>query len=355
MMTTYKTLAIVVVLLVCVCVPTPAAPLSRGHIVLKSAIAVDPQQNSVVLPLYKGSVNRTTVYYIITDSSSKVQAVALGVNYAPNIGAAFSQRGSGLLTALRLSGAPNFAPVRVYMPSATGFPPEKAAPGAIGDGHYSPFVRLADGATINAPIVATGNGPFDVTLHSNTADRVLAIDVARKTVTLLLAHGFFGGSEVLYISTEASDPGVAAIERATYVKRLNESGSASQAPIVALANGQTGAGNPQAQGLAYLALDGRLGQDAVVSTSATFGSPLNVLATFSVGPSAAAYTPLWSGNVGVWTAKAVASHANDRITSAARAFVLGAQGEITSPDGKAFGPSGFVVNCPVVAFIQPIR
>jgi hypothetical protein len=30
----------------------------------------------------------------------------------------------------------------------------------------------------NAPIVATGDGPFDVTHHTNTEDRVLGIHIA---------------------------------------------------------------------------------------------------------------------------------------------------------------------------------
>jgi hypothetical protein len=354
-MSFYKACATTAALLASLSAPVMSASLPRDHIVLTSATSVDPQANTVVLPLYKGSVNGSTVYYIITDSSSESQAKALGVNYAPNIGAAFKQHASGKTTALQFSGAPNFAPVRVYAPSATGFPPAKAAPGGVADATYSPFVSLADGTTIDAPIVATGNGPFDVTTHSNTADRVLAIDSQRKTVTLLLAHGFFNGSQVLYISTEASDPGVAAIERATYVKKLGNSGAASEAAIVALANGQTGLHNPQAQGLAFLALDGKLSQNAVASSSASFGSPLNVLATFAYGPAAAAYTPLWLGNVGVWSKHAVANHTNTRITSVARAYELGAQGTITSPDGKAFGPSGFVVNCPVVAFVDAVH
>ncbi|MBV8282764.1 MAG: hypothetical protein JO347_11995 [Candidatus Eremiobacteraeota bacterium] len=331
-----------------------AAELPRDHIVLKSAIAVDPDRNTVVLPLYRGVAAGKAVYYILADSSDKAQATSLGINYAPTIAAAFAQPGSGAPSALQFAGAPDFSASRVYTPSASGFPPADAKPGSVADDRYSPFVKLPDGTVLDAPIVAAGEAPFDVATHRNTADRVLAIDLNKKTVTILLAHGFFNGSRVVYLSTDASDPGVATVERATYTKNLANSGSASQQPIVALANGQTGANNPQAQGLAYLALDGNLSQPAVLASSGAFGSPLNVLAVFAAGPSAAAYTPLWAANVGAWSKAAIAAGKNVRITSIAQAFSLAGDGLITSPNGKQFGPIGVVVNCPVIAFIDPI-
>lgn len=332
-----------------------AAQLPRDHIVLKSAITVDPDANTVVLPLHKGVAGGQNVYYILADSSNKAQAVALGLNYAPTIGQAYTQRASGTPDALTFSGAPQFSSDRVYKPGATGFPPTDAKPGSIADDTYSPFVKLPNGTTLDAPIIASGNGPFDVVTHKNTADRVLAIDTAKKTATILLAHGFFNGSHVVYLSTDASAPGVAAIERATFTKKLNRSSLASEQPIIALANGQTGANNPQAQGLAHLALDGRLSDHAVLSDSSSFGSPFNILATFSSGPAAAAYSPLWAANVGVWSKNAVASHRNVRVTSVSQAFTLAGTGTITTPDGKPLGPAGFVVNCPVVAFVDPLK
>ncbi len=43
---------------------------------------------------------------------------------------------------------------------------------------YTPFIQIAGSDTVyNAPIVATGNGPYDVTNHTNTADRVLGIHI----------------------------------------------------------------------------------------------------------------------------------------------------------------------------------
>jgi len=335
--------------------PAQAADLPRENIVLKSAIAVDPQQNTVVLPLYKGSAAGKTVYYILADASDKTVAQSLGLNYAPSIGKAYTQTASGAPQSLTFAGAPIFSSGRVYKSSATGFPPAQANPGSVADDSYSPFVRLPDGTTLDAPIIASGAGPFDVTTHRNTADRVLAIDTEKKTVTILLAHGFFNGARVVYLSTDASDPGVATIERATYTKKLAQSSPASEQAIITLANGQTGKDNPQAQGLAYLALDEQLSQPAVLSDSASFGSPLNIIATFAAGPGAAGYTPLWAANVGVWSKAAVAGGQNVRLTSITQVFALAGKGEITSPDGKPLGPAGPVVNCPVVAFIDTIH
>jgi hypothetical protein len=328
-----------------------AAELPRSHITLPETIAVDITNGTVTLPLYRGTAHGKDVYYIITEASNKSEAERLRVNFAPAIAAAHAQHATGSAGSLSFEGAPDFSPARVYTPSATGFPPSAAAPGAVGDAAYSPFVKLSDGTTLNAPIVATGDAS-DTTTHADTGDRVLAISADKKTVTILLAHGFFNGAHVIYLSTEASDPGVASIERATYVKALNDSSASSESPILALANGQTGASNPQAQGLAHLALDGNLSHDATLANAASDGSPFNILAVFNAGPSAAAYTPLWNANVGLWSQSAVAAHRNVAQKSLPAVFAAAAKGDITAPDGKPFGPSGFVVNCPIVGYVD---
>lgn len=44
---------------------------------------------------------------------------------------------------------------------------------------YSPFIRIAGSDVVySAPIVATGDGPFDVVHHTNTGDRVLGVHIA---------------------------------------------------------------------------------------------------------------------------------------------------------------------------------
>ena len=330
-----------------------AEALPRAKIVLPNTISVDTSAQTVTLPLLRGRAGSETVWYIVTDSSNEADAKKRGAIYAPLIAnvrancAACVQHVTQSNGEVSFNGAPDFSKTREFTPGPTGFPPKSAAPGATASAAYSPFIRIGTAAAvINAPIVATGSGPFDLTKHTNTHERVVAIDTAKKTVTLLLVHGFANGKPVLYISTEATDPGVATIERATYVPSLGKV-TAGTIPIFVVANGPTGAAP---QGLAYAALDGRLTENATAANASTLRAPMNVLASFPTGPGAAAYTPLWSANVGVWSNAAVAAHRNVQLTSPQAFSAAVARKDLTGPGGKPFGPIGVLVNCAVVAF-----
>jgi hypothetical protein len=326
--------------------PIAAAPLPRAHIVLPNTISVDPAAGTVTLPLNRGKAGGKTVWYIVTDSSNQADAQKRGATYAPilgNLGTGCSVcvgKASETNGAITYPGAPDFGPKRSYVASATGFPPTSAAPGAKAGRGYTPFLKIGD-AVINAPIVATGIGTFDVTIHTNTADRVVAIDTQKKTVTLALVHGFFGGKRVVYLSTEASDPGAAAVERATFVPALKP--KAGVVPIDVVANGSH-------QGLGFVALHGNLSADATSADVASLKSPLNILATFPSGPTAGAYSPLWNVEVVAWKSKVLAAHGDRILKSIADISAAGAQ--VTGPTGKPVGPVGFVVNCPVIAFVD---
>jgi hypothetical protein len=323
-----------------------AAPLPRSHIVLPNTIAVDPAAGTVTLPLLRGTAGATTVWYIVTDSSNAADARRRGTIYAPLLAGV----GAGCAGCLRsatetggaiaFAGAPDFSPARTFKPGPTGFPPAAAAPGAKAGAAYTPFVKIG-GAVVNAPIVATGNGPFDVTTHTNTEDRVVAIDTSKHTVTLALAKGFSGGKRVLYISTEASDAGAAAIERATFVPALKATGGF--VPIDVVANGTH-------QGLGFVALHGRLSEDASAANAATLGSSMNVLSTFPLGPTAAAYSPLWNVTVLAWKPAAGAAHRDVVLTGPTE--IAAHEADLTGPGGKPVGPVGFVVNCPVIAYVD---
>ncbi|GAC1408549.1 MAG: hypothetical protein NVSMB64_16930 [Candidatus Velthaea sp.] len=324
----------------------PAAELSRSHLTLTSAKSVDLDANTVTLPLRKAIASGKVVWYILTDSSDKADARKRGVNYSPLLGSL----DASAVDVVTIGGdepvfraAPDFSAARTYVPSSTGFPPASAAPGATG-ASYSPFVHAA-GSTIvwNAPIVATGETGFDLEHHTNTHDRVVAIDTRAKTVTLLLAHGFAAGKPVVYISTEAGDPGAASIERATYTPRLAkvEHGSV---PIFVVANGRE-------QGLGISALGG-LDKDATVANAPQLRSPLNVLATFPSGAGAAAYSPLWAASIGEWS-PAVKTAAGDSVLTSAQSVSAAVDAKrLTGPGGKAFGPVGININCPVVAYVD---
>lgn len=353
--------------------------LAADHLVLKSARDVDLKAGTVVIPIHRGVANGETVWYLITDVSDYGVAHDLNALYAPKLvnmaincpecvqtvtlGKPTGKFNNEAI--VRFQGAPDFGPTRTYRPSATGFPPVAAAPGAVGDAHYSPFVRLAGSNVIyNMPIIATGDGPFDVTHHTNTADRVLAMDTVQDDdgpeATMLLARGFDSGQPIVYLSTEASDPGAASVERATYVPLLAHAsfangddnlGSARER-IFVFVNGVT---SPDTgQGLMFLGLNGNLGEDATLANAATLGSPMNVQGDF---PSlddprhANAYSPLWDVQLGVWTNAAVAAGKNVRQTDENQILNLVGDGDITGPGGAPYG-SAFVVNCPPVAFVD---
>jgi hypothetical protein len=110
---------------------------------------------------------------------------------------------------------------------------------------YSPLVQLPDGAVLNAPQLANGSG---------RADKVTAIDPAHKTMRYALTDGLSRGSSVVYISTDASDPGAATIENVTFTPSLNaapvaggDGTNSARATLAAFTNGATGAANPQRQ------------------------------------------------------------------------------------------------------------
>ena len=335
--------------------PAVAHPLKRSNIVLKSALTVDPDAQTVTLPLHRGVAHGKTVWYIITDASNATVARKLGVTFASSI----AEAGPAIQHASRLGGipsfdgAPDFSATRMYDASTDGFPPKHATPGGVGDPLYSPFVRI-DGISgvLNAPIIATGNGPFDVTQHTNTEDRVLAINPKRKTVTLLLVKGFHDGKWVAYLSTDASDPVAASVERATYVPRLAKAAASSAVPIGVIVNGPRS--GTHEQGLALLALSTPLGSDATLANASTLGSSFNILASF---PSVAhpfmenGYSPLWSVEPAVYTSKATAAQKSGRVTEFSSLLLLANSGAVSGPGGAAFGPAGFTVNCPVVAIL----
>ena len=156
------------------------------------------------------------------------------------------------------NGAPDFSPTRVAEPGPDGFPLKRFEPGAVARDGYSPFVRIAgSNAVYSAPIVATGDGPFDVVHHTNTGDRVLRVphraaakpgQFEESWVDLLFVKGFDAGQPIVYISTDAGQPLTSVLERSTYVPALDKAaynggddflGSARER-LFGFINGQTG-------------------------------------------------------------------------------------------------------------------
>ncbi len=303
----------------------------------------------VTYPLYRGRSHGHRVFYVITDASNLSAARALRVNYAPKLakaaGTAAVQRSGSHISGgnnIRFPASVNFRPRHILVPSATGFPPTRAQPGAVGRPGYSPLVRVVfRGKTVvlDAPQIANASG---------RADKIVSISPNHRKVRYRETDGCYDNESVHYVSFDASLSLAAAIEDVTYAPALNSVPSAGCADpavavqpcaresLIAFTNGQTGKHNRQRQGLNAAILD-RL-------------SPLNILKEIPEPAARFDYSPMWDIHLETWTAAAAMGGLVVRQTSFPDALKQVTNGLATGfPAGSQFGPSGFVVNCPVVS------
>src|SRR5215213_6342023 len=137
-----------------------------GPVQLLRSGTIDMNESTITLPLYQGHVRGSgeRVWYILTDTTDKGNADALGLNWSPKLAnSAPGARVATLLPNATLefhSGTVDFSPEHRVTPgnSSIPFPPSVAQPGSIGDKDYSPIVLVenAGGQIYNAPIVAFG-------------------------------------------------------------------------------------------------------------------------------------------------------------------------------------------------------
>jgi hypothetical protein len=298
------------------------------------ASAVENANDTATFPLYRGTSQGRTVYYVIFDSSDGNDADALGVNRSPKL---VNAAGTGAVQRVTLRNgvidfpaSVDFSPNHIVAPGPTGFPPAAAQPGSVGEPGYTPLIQLPNGVIRNAPQIANDTGDHD---------KVVSIDPINMRVTLRQTLGEANGKAVKYISTESSDAGAAALEGSTWTPALDlaprigdDSTHSSRTSLVAFVNGQTGGANPNRQGLNSALIDGL--------------DPLNVLRWT---PNQGRYSPLWDVHAAQWSAAAVAAGQNVRQRSWGDVVNLADRGQITGPGGSTFGPAGFIVNCPIVS------
>jgi hypothetical protein len=370
--------------------------LPSSKLTVPSSLQVNLSNETVRLPLYPGDLpNGTKVWYVLLDASDSGAAHDLGVNYAPKLANIAISNPAALETVtldsptptvnkfgpalIHFQGAPDFSPTRIATPGPNGFPLAGFQPGAVAGPGYSPFIRIAGSNTIyNAPIVATGNGPFDVVHHTNTADRAVNIHIGAPSapgqfsesyVDELFVKGFDGGQPIIYLSTDAGQPLTAVLERSTYVPALDSAaynggddflGSARER-LFGFVNGQSGANNPQAQGFVNLIKNGHGSEDASLSNTGLInslrkgGDLLNVFGDFPTETDprhADAYSPLWDAQLGQWTQKAINEGLDKRQIDENQVLNLAATRPdlLTGPGGAPFGASGVDINCAVIGF-----
>jgi hypothetical protein len=304
-----------------------------GHTLFISS-AVENANGTVTFPLHRGTSHGQTVYYVMTDTSDGNFAQQFGLNRSQKLANAAGSAGVQKVTVLNgvvdFPATVDFTPVRQLTPGPQGFPPAAAQPGAVGESGYSPLIQMPNGIIVNAPHIANNTGQ---------ADKVISIDMINNKFTYRETNGFQGGDPVKYTSFDSSNPVAATIEDVTYAPALNflptlndDSTASSRATLVAFVNGQTGANNPQRQGLNSAILDGL--------------DPLNLLRW---NPSQGRYSPMWDVNLAKWSDQIVAAGQNLRQTDVGTAQGLAQQGQLTAPDGSPLTASGFIVNCPIVS------
>ncbi len=374
--------------------------LEKNRQTITSALRVDLTRDFATLPLHKGTAKGQTVWYVVTDVSDADMARRLGVNHAPKLRNAPRdcpacvqevQTTSPVLgnAPVQFQGAPDFSPTRTLTPAPKPktFPPLSFTVGAMAGAGYSPYVRVAGSDVVfNAPIVATGNGPFDVTTHSNTHDRTLGINTTKMTTDHLFVRGFANGRSIAYLSFDSSDAFTATVERSTFVPALadlqfanggdglrrDDRPESARASIFTFVNAKTGLetfppprgatqGKGRSQGLTHTLSLPIVGRDAAVANPQVLEAlrrGADVSNIFSDMPrdfgnsDRREYSPAWDLQVGVYSDAAVARDLNGLKTDSEVVLRLAAERLVTAPGGRPLGSANIVINCPALAFLD---
>ena len=333
-----------------------------GHNVFLRSAVENADLSRVTLPLYRGTSHGDTVWYVLTDASTRSAAKAFGVNYSPKLanaaGTASVQHVAWSSGAFAFPATVNFAPARSvfegpYGPNETGLPLSAFTVGAVGEAGYSPLVQLPDGTVLNASQVANSSG------HADKAHDLVTVG-AVGSVSYEETSGFFGHRTIHYISLDASAAAAAMLENVTLAPALAASPggnpadenlnpeTSSRAGIIAFTNGQNGLGNPNRQGLNSTIVDAPQGVTAISGPV-----PLNIIQSVPTGGvGRTLYSPLWDAHLTRWL-PAIPLSQRTRQTSFEDVQALAGAGKVTNVDGSAWGRSGPVPNCPIISSDRP--
>ena len=307
-----------------------------------SAQAIDTATRLAVLPVVAGRAGSAPAWFIITETSDSADAARRRVNWAPRLsllrGSGFTQRGALADGRLTVPASVDFSPVRLVRAEPdSAFPPIVARAGSVAREGYSPFVELADGTVLNAPVIATANG---------TLDRVVQLDRNLLFAVIRVTRGYAGGRTLWYISTESSNPMVAAMEGATHAPGL-ESLARAGAPIDGVRRGIVAIINGP------LASEDSAQRHGLRSALRGEGDPQNILEEL---PGSLAYTPVWDLHMAAWSPRAMRESERERLLGFGEVESRVHSGALMSVGaGRAHSSlgglvaAGVIVNCPVVA------
>jgi hypothetical protein len=173
-------------------------------------------------------------------------------------------------------------------------------------------------------------------------------------VTYKETFGCYETKLVHYASFDSSSSVASAIEDVTFAPALDAAPSAGCADselapfspscarqsLIAFTNGQIPLSNPEWQGLDNTLLEHDI-------------SPLNILKEVPQPDSQFLYSPLWDIHLQTWTDAAIAAGLDTRQDNFNDAMNQVTLGNATAFGGGPFGPSGFIVNCPVISLDVP--
>jgi hypothetical protein len=233
------------------------------------------------------------------------------VNYAPKMRHITAAEGGQAVTVdggvMKFRGGIDFSPVRqVVGGSPSPFPPKLAKPGAVADAEWSSAVVLPSGVVLNAQVISNATGAHD---------RMKAMDMAKRTVTLSLLDGVQGGKPLYYhLVTDVSAELPATLENGVFAPRLGSLATFGQnrpgdrSSLLGFSPTVNGPQEP-----------GRGNEQGFASSIANNGiDPVNV---FPIRPDndnrsqSNNYSPMWDAHINQWSAAAVRSGKVRRINS----------------------------------------
>jgi hypothetical protein len=337
----------------------PASAQGGVNFVLDSVLRVNPEEETVTVPVYRGTFAGSQVHYIVTESSNKEDAERRKVNYTPKLANALGTRAVQKVTrangVVDFSGTVRFASTRSLRAGSDGTPPGTTPPPSEGDANYSPLITTGNGTVLNASQVANTSGVHDSLVSLDLGKPPAGFPNAAGEVTLGTFGGFYDGSDLLYLHMDGSSLDIATIEGSTFAPNLNSApglGSndretSARSAIIPIENGIEPRNDPERQGLQ--------------SFLANQGDPLNVTQTFP-GKGGDRYSPVWDVHILRWTEEAIAAGERRRLDDDSEVVDEFEEGNLvstgTGPPNPSLGgirANNAISNCPIVIELPSVN